>query len=108
MAANTTSAEAATRAGEREVVAPDRLVYDHVSGPLFHVAVTFAEQGGKTTVTVRMLFESAAERENVIKQFGALDGLTQTLGRLADHVARAVGLGPAVPPAGQEIVITRL
>lgn len=92
----------------REVVAPERLVYDHVSGPPFHVTVTFAEQGGKTAVTMRMIFESEAVRENVIKQFGALDGLTQTLGRLGDHVARTVGLGPALPPAGQEVVITRL
>ncbi len=92
----------------REVVAPERLVYDHVSGPPFHVTVTFAEQGGKTAVTMRMIFESEAVRENVIKQFGALDGLTQTLGRLGDHVAHTVGLGSALPPAGQEVVITRL
>src|SRR4029079_5782761 len=32
----------------REVVRPERLVYDHVSGPKFHVTVTFAEQAGKT------------------------------------------------------------
>lgn len=92
----------------REVVAPDRLVYDHVSGPQFHVMVTFAEQGGNTAVTVRMLFESAAEREKVITQFGALDGLTETLGRLEDHVAHTVGLRLAESAAGQEIVITRL
>ncbi len=92
----------------REVVAPDRLVYDHVSGPQFQVTVTFAEQGGKTTVTVRMLFESAADREKVIMQFGALEGLTQTLGRLGDHVARTVGLRLAESAAGQEIVIRRL
>lgn len=92
----------------REVAAPDRLVYDHVSGPQFHVTVTFADQGGKTTVTVRMLFESAAERENVIKEFGALEGLTQTLGRLGDYVARAGDRHPAGSTSGQEIVIARL
>jgi uncharacterized protein YndB with AHSA1/START domain len=27
-----------------EVVKPERLVYDHVSGPKFHVTVTFTEQ----------------------------------------------------------------
>src|SRR5687767_15596482 len=34
----------------REVVAPERLAYSHVSGPLFDVVVTFEEQGLKTRV----------------------------------------------------------
>jgi uncharacterized protein YndB with AHSA1/START domain len=43
-----------------EVMELERLVYDHVSGPKFKVRVTFDEQGGKTKVTFRMYFESAA------------------------------------------------
>ena len=31
-----------------EVVKPERLVYDHVSGPRFHVTVTFPEEGNKS------------------------------------------------------------
>ena len=92
----------------REVVAPDRLVYDNVSGPQFHATVTFADEGGNTRVTVRMLFASAAEREQVIKQFGALEGLTQTLGRLEDYVAHTRGQRRVVSPARQGIVITRI
>ncbi len=71
-----------------EIVKPDRIVYDHASGPQFHVSVTFAEQGDKTRLTVRMLFASAAEREKVIKEFGAIEGLNQTLGRLAEQLAK--------------------
>src|SRR5262245_27650391 len=41
-----------------EVVPPERLAYDHVSGPTFSAVVTFAEEGGKTRVTGRMVFES--------------------------------------------------
>jgi uncharacterized protein YndB with AHSA1/START domain len=95
----------------REVVAPERLVYDHVSGPQFRMTVTFVEQGGKTTLTARMLFESAAQREKTIKQFGALEGLTQTLGRLDEHVAIAARQGPAssfTTLADGGIVITRI
>src|SRR5713226_3537728 len=65
----------------REIVKPERLVYSHVSGPLFHVTVTFIEQGAKTKLTVRMVFESATQREKVIQEFGAIEGLNQTLER---------------------------
>ena len=71
-----------------EVVKPERLVYDHVSGPTFHVTVTFAEEGKKTRLTMRMLFETAALREQTVKEFGAVEGLNQTLGRLEAHLAR--------------------
>ena len=37
---------------------PERIVYDHVSGPKFHVAATFAEVGDKTRITFCMLFET--------------------------------------------------
>jgi uncharacterized protein YndB with AHSA1/START domain len=81
----------------REVVKPERLVYDHVSGPLFHATVTFEEQGGKTKLTVQMLFESAGLRNRVAEQFGAVEGLNQTLGRLVTHL----------PKMSDDFVITR-
>src|SRR5438132_1220647 len=71
-----------------EVVRPERLVYDHVSGPLFHATVTFADEGGKTKVDVRMLFESAALRDKVAEEFGAVEGLQQTLNRLGEELAK--------------------
>jgi uncharacterized protein YndB with AHSA1/START domain len=74
----------------REVVRPERLVYDHVSGPLFHATVTFEEQGEKTKLTVEMLFESADLRNKVAEEFGAVEGLNQTLGRLATHLPKVV------------------
>jgi uncharacterized protein YndB with AHSA1/START domain len=70
-----------------EIVEPERLVYDHVSGPLFHATVIFAEEGDKTRLTVQMLFESASELDRVVKKFGAIEGLNQTLGRLKAHLA---------------------
>jgi hypothetical protein len=33
-----------------------------------------------------MVFESAALRDKVIEEFGAVEGLKQTLGRLADYL----------------------
>jgi uncharacterized protein YndB with AHSA1/START domain len=73
-----------------EIVKPERLVYSHVSGPQFQMTVTFEEQGAKTKVTARMVFESATLRDNVVKQFGAVEGLNQTLDRLGDRLAQAV------------------
>jgi uncharacterized protein YndB with AHSA1/START domain len=44
-----------------EIAKPERIVFDHVSGPRFQVTATFAEQAGKTEVTFRMRFETGAE-----------------------------------------------
>ncbi len=87
-----------------EIVKPERIVYSHVSGPQFQVTATFAEQGHKTKLTVRMFFESAAQRDKVVKEFGAVEGLNQTLGRLEEQLARMSAEGSA----GREFVITRV
>jgi uncharacterized protein YndB with AHSA1/START domain len=76
-----------------EVVEPERLVYTHGSGQeddsgQFHVSVTFAEQGRKTEVTMRGLFASAAERDKVVKEYGAIGGGNQTLARLAEYLEK--------------------
>lgn len=71
-----------------EIVKPERLVYDHgdEGQRRFHVTVTFEEQGKKTRVTMHALFESAAERERVVKVYNAIEGAEQTLARLAEHL----------------------
>src|ERR1041385_6613522 len=74
----------------KEVVKPSRLSYSHVSGPLFDAVVDFAEQGGKTVVSVRMISESAALRDKVVAEFGAVEGLHQTLGRLETMLGRSL------------------
>lgn len=49
-----------------EVVSPERIVLDHLR-PMhrFQMTMTFAEEAGKTRLTWRMRFESAAELERV-------------------------------------------
>ena len=76
-----------------EVVKSERLVYAHSGGedvePVqFHVTVMFADQGGKTKLTMGSLFSSAAERDRVVKEYGAIEGGNQTLARLAEHLAK--------------------
>ncbi|MEA2415096.1 MAG: hypothetical protein QOI58_1753 [Thermoanaerobaculia bacterium] len=72
----------------REVVRPERLVYDHVSGPLFRATVTFEAEGQKTRIRMQMLFETAELRKKVAEEYGAVEGLEQTLNHLGEHVAK--------------------
>jgi uncharacterized protein YndB with AHSA1/START domain len=71
----------------REIDRPSRMAYSHVSGPLFEATVTFEEEGQKTKVTVRMVFETAELRTQVAEKFGAVEGLNQTLERLGEELA---------------------
>jgi uncharacterized protein YndB with AHSA1/START domain len=86
-----------------EVVKPQRLVYSLDGGKKdapatnAEVTVTFEEQGGKTTLILRMLFPSAEARETVIKTYGAIEGGNQTLARLADFL-----------PQLNQLVLTRI
>jgi uncharacterized protein YndB with AHSA1/START domain len=71
----------------------ERLVYIHGSDDAgdpgqFHVTVIFAEQGGKTRLDMRMLFETAAERDKNVAEFGAIEGGKQALDRLEAHLAK--------------------
>jgi uncharacterized protein YndB with AHSA1/START domain len=70
----------------REIIEPERIAYSHVSGPLFDATATFEDQDGKTWITVCMVFESADLRNRVVEEFGAVDGLQQTLRRLSEQV----------------------
>jgi uncharacterized protein YndB with AHSA1/START domain len=78
-----------------EIVAPERLVYRHggaddVEPVSFHVTVRFEDLGAKTRLTMHARFPSAEERARVIAEYGADKGLVQTLGRLADYLAKQV------------------
>ena len=75
-----------------EVVKPERIVYRHGGGddvePVqFQMRVTFEDLGGKTKLTMRAVFPSAAERDRVIKDYGADKGAVQTLSRLDQYVS---------------------
>ena len=83
-----------------EIVRPQRIVFDHDSGPKFRMTASFDDDGGKTRLTVRMVFETAALRDKTAKAFGAVEGLHQTLGHLGEQIART-------PPAERPFIISR-
>jgi len=73
----------------REVVRPERLVYSHGSGTeteQFRVTVTFAEEGGKTRITLHYVWPSAEALE-AVRKFGVEKGCNETLDRLTAHLA---------------------
>lgn len=72
-----------------EVVKPERIVYDHESYPPFRATATFEKQGEKTVVTMRMVFATAELRDETAKEFGAVEGLQQTIDRLGEELMAA-------------------
>ena len=80
----------------REIARPERLVFtsaalDKAGKPLFEVlnTVTFAERGGKTTLTLRARVSKAtAEAAPYLE--GMDEGWSQTLDRLGAHVINPV------------------
>ena len=77
----------------KEIVRPERLVYTHAGESedepgVFQTTVTFSEQLGKTRLTIQALFKSAAERDQVVKEHGAIDGMNSTLDRLMQYLAQ--------------------
>ena len=71
-----------------------RLVYSHVSTPQFQATAIFEALGNKTRLSVEMLFESAEQLDQVIKTFGAVEGLKQTLGRLEEKLTKVTAQTP--------------
>lgn len=53
----------------------------------FESMVTFAEEDGKTVVTLRMVFASAEARDQNVREYGSIEGGKQTLERLAEHLS---------------------
>jgi uncharacterized protein YndB with AHSA1/START domain len=85
------------RGAYREVVPPERLVFSYgfedASGHPSHesvVTVTFAEQSGKTALTLHQaVFESVAVRDDHVRGWG------EALDRLGEYVAQTAGNHPA-------------
>ena len=82
-------------------VRPERLVFLHGSvendPEAFDASVTFTDQGGKTLVTMRSVFRTKAQYDQVVG-FGAVELGLQTLRRCAEYLEAP---RPATAPAGR-------
>jgi uncharacterized protein YndB with AHSA1/START domain len=92
-----------------EVVRPERIRFTHGGGRedgkgvSFESTWTFENVGGKTKVTIHMVFPTAAARDQVVKEYHAIEGGKQCLERLGEQLAEMAG-GAAAP---QPFVIAR-
>mgnify|MGYP003619510346 CR=1 FL=1 len=73
-----------------EIDRPARLVYDYGADGEYapepvRTSVTLVEENGKTRVTLRLAFATAAARAEAA-QYGAAAGAQQALGSLADYL----------------------
>jgi uncharacterized protein YndB with AHSA1/START domain len=73
----------------RQIQPPERLEYSHGGegddeDVAFETTVTFEQIGEKTRVVMRAVFATAAERDRVEREYGAVEGAQQTLARLAE------------------------
>jgi len=83
-----------------EIVPPERIVYRHGGEPdvepvQMRQTIVFSDlNGGRTCITWRLDFPSATERDRVIKNYGADQGVVQTMARLEDYVTTALTKTP--------------
>lgn len=76
-----------------EVVPPEKLVYTHDSGiddapGQFQVTLIFTEERkNKTKLSIEMVFKSAAERDEVVEKYGAIEGMHQMLARFEEFIS---------------------
>ncbi len=92
-----------------EVIKPERIAYKHAGGAEEHdgacfvASWDFAEEAGKTKLTLRMVFKTSAERDRTVEQYQAIEGGKQTLGRLDEHL-ETMG---KISSGGEDVVIIR-
>jgi uncharacterized protein YndB with AHSA1/START domain len=81
-----------------EVVPYERLAYKLSGGKRggpaaqFEMTATFADEGSKTRLTMRMVFVSAEERDQNVREYGSIEGGKQTLERLAEHLSACLSV----------------
>ena len=98
-----------------EVDAPRRLVYRHsgeepgVEPVRFTVTVTLAAEAGgeRTRLDMRLTFPSKADRDRVVREYGADQGLHDTVDRLGEQVARVRAGDAGDGPADLDVVSAR-
>lgn len=80
-----------------EIVPPERIYYlhgEHAGDPrAFASTVTLDERGTATEVTMRAVFNTKEQCDEVIERFGAVEGGKQHLGKLAAYIEALVAGG---------------
>jgi uncharacterized protein YndB with AHSA1/START domain len=79
-----------------EVVKPERIVYVHTGskkggpGVKFVATWTFTTVAeGRTELKLHQLYDTAADRDLIVREYGAIEGGKQTLARLAEFLGKS-------------------
>jgi uncharacterized protein YndB with AHSA1/START domain len=74
----------------KEIVPLEKIVYDHGDGSRFwfEATVTLKQTEKGTLVTIRSLFPTKGERDEVVEKYGAIEGGKQHLAKLEAYIAR--------------------
>ena len=74
-----------------EIVAPERLVYtfefEGMPGRVLLETVTFEEQGGKTKLTDKSVFQTVEDRDGML-QSGMEEGAAESMDRFVELLAK--------------------
>jgi uncharacterized protein YndB with AHSA1/START domain len=88
--------EVAFRGVYREIVPPERIVntfeFEGLPGHVSVETMTLVERDGKTTLTSTSRFDSAEDRDGMLRS-GMEKGAAETYDRLAEHVAAMAARG---------------
>lgn len=74
-----------------EISPIDLLAYDHGdwdNPKWFQGSMSFTDAGEGTTVTIRLIFPTKAERDRTVAQYGAIEGGKQTLAKLDAYLQK--------------------
>src|SRR5439155_20859502 len=67
---------------------PRRMVWEAwADSKPFEMTATFADEDGKSRLTMRMVLVSAEARDRDVQEYGSIEGGKQTLERLVEHVS---------------------
>lgn len=70
----------------REIVKPEKIVFEHVSVPPKLATVLFKEQGNQTRIEWQMLFQSADQLEDAVRAKKIDKGLKQNIEKLNSYL----------------------
>lgn len=72
------------------IVQPSRMEHEHGGDSdrvIFDAVITLDDLGDKTRVTLHSTFRVPADRDLVVKEYGAIEGGKQTLARLEEYIS---------------------
>lgn len=73
-----------------EISPPERIVFRHGSRPddpdAFTSIVTIVDRGDRCELSMRAIFNTKAQRDEVVERYRAIEGAEQTVRRLASYI----------------------